>query len=225
MLEAETSFIAGLSDVMDLVEGLVRHLVATAAADESAAHFRSIDPSLSEIFDQASTTTSSWPRLSYTDAISLLSSRHATEPFAFKPAWGDSLHSEHEKWLAETHFRGPVFVTDYPATIKPFYMRPNDDDDKKTVACFDLLVPRAGELVGGSMREERLDRLVEKIRAAGMPEEEYEWYLDLRKYGTTMHGGFGLGWERLVSWLTGVNNLRECIAFPRAHGSSESFVA
>jgi asparaginyl-tRNA synthetase len=232
MLEAELSFCSSLGEVMDLVEALVRHLATNglSEAEDVADYFRSVDPSLSQtVLDQASTNGSSssspWPRISYTEAVDLLVSRHATEPFTFTPVWGESLQSEHEKWLAETHVGGPVFVTDYPATIKPFYMRPNDSDDGRTVACFDLLVPRIGELAGGSLREERLEELLEKMRAEGMDEAEYEWYLDLRRYGTTMHGGFGLGWERLVSWLTGVDNLKECIAFPRVRGGPDNFVA
>jgi asparaginyl-tRNA synthetase len=234
MLEAELSFCSSLAEVMNLVECLVRHLVTNGLSEvgDVAAYYQTLEPSLSQaLLDRSSMDgCSPWPRISYAHAVELLISRHVVEPFVFTPAWGEPLQSEHEKWLAETHVGGPVFVTDYPASIKPFYMRDNDSDlghdmTRKTVACFDLLVPRMGELAGGGLREERLDQLLEKMRARGMDEEEYEWYLDLRRYGTMMHGGFGLGWERLVSWLTGADNLKECIAFPRVHGGTDSFVA
>ncbi|KAG1843112.1 hypothetical protein DFJ58DRAFT_717829 [Suillus subalutaceus] len=133
--------------------------------------------------------------------------------FEFQPAWGRSLQSEHERWLSERLVGGPVFVTDYPTSLKPFYMRANDDG--QTVACFDLLVPFIGELVGGSLREERYSHLVEAIQRHGLKEEEYGWYVDLRKYGSAPHGGYGLGFERLISWMSGIENVRECIAMPR----------
>lgn len=155
-----------------------------------------------------------WQRMSYTDAVEKLQS--APAKFHFEPIWGQPLRSEHEKWLAEEFVKGPVFVVDYPKSLKPFYMRENTDG--KTVACFDLLVPHAGELAGGSVREERLDRLDEKMRLAGMDGTEYAWYRDLRRFGGSPHGGYGLGFERLVSWLSGIENVRECIPVPRWAG-------
>jgi len=146
----------------------------------------------------------------------------ATVRFVYKPDWGRPLQSEHERWLAETLVRGPVFVTDYPASLKPFYMRMNPDE--KTVACFDLLVPHVGELIGGSVREERYDVLETQMRGAGVIGEEvgkesgYQWYLDLRKNGGAPHAGFGMGFERLVSWVSGIDNVRECIPMPRWAG-------
>ncbi|KAF9050761.1 asparaginyl-tRNA synthetase [Hymenopellis radicata] len=155
-----------------------------------------------------------WTRMTYTQAVKLLSDAAPSTPFEFEPRWGASLQSEHERHLAEVIVRGPVFVTDYPKELKPFYMRENADG--KTVACFDLLVPYVGELAGGSMREERPDVLARKMEKDGMGGSEYAWYQDLRKYGGVPHGGYGMGFERLVSWLGGIDNVRECIPMPRS---------
>ena len=125
--------------------------------------------------------------------------------------------SEHERYLAEKHCKGPLILTDYPKEIKAFYMRENDD--KKTVAALDVLVPKVGEIIGGSQREERYDLLCDKFKAHNLDLEEYEWYLDLRKYGTVPHGGFGLGFERLVQFMTGTENIKDAIAFPRSPGN------
>ena len=130
------------------------------------------------------------------------------------------MQSEHERWLAEEYVRGPVFVTDYPAALKPFYMRLNAPDahGRETVACFDLLVPGLGELVGGSLREERVGLLEAALDRHGLDRKDYEWYLDLRKFGGAPHGGFGLGFERLISWMSGIESVRECIVMPRWAG-------
>lgn len=169
-----------------------------------------------------------WRRMTYTEAVKLLDAEHTHgHHFEFKPTWGESLSSEHERWLAEVCVGGPVFITDYPIGLKPFYMRINDDE--KTVACFDLLVPRIGELVGGSVREERWDVLARRMEGAGLllsneergnslDDSTYKWYADLRKYGGAPHGGFGLGFERLISWVSGIDNVRECIGMPRWTG-------
>ena len=152
----------------------------------------------------------------------LLAAHHAAHPgaFAYAPTWGAALQSEHERWLADVHARGPVFVTDYPAALKPFYMRLNAPDahGRETVACFDLLVPGLGELVGGSLREERVGLLEAALDRHGLDRKDYEWYLDLRKFGGAPHGGFGLGFERLISWMSGIESVRECIAMPRWAG-------
>jgi len=134
-------------------------------------------------------------------------------------SFGTDLATEHERWLAEKKFEGCVFVYDYPKAIKSFYMRSNDDGD--TVAAFDLLVPGVGELIGGSQREERLDVLLERLEEEGLSEEDYWWYLDLRRYGSVVHSGYGLGFERLVSYITGMDNVRDTIPFPRYPGSAE----
>ena len=156
-------------------------------------------------------------RLTYTQAVELL--EHAKDKFQYPVYWGCDLQTEHERYLTEQLFKKPVFVTDYPKEIKAFYMRINDDN--KTVAAADLLVPGIGEIIGGSQREERYDVLLNRIRELGLNEEDYSWYLDLRKYGGTKHAGYGLGFERLIMYITGVSNIRDVLPFPRTTGSAE----
>ncbi|KDQ19915.1 hypothetical protein BOTBODRAFT_83896, partial [Botryobasidium botryosum FD-172 SS1] len=249
MLEAELSFCENMEDVMGVVEGLIKHslndvrktceaelelLGATADADSGSdtAQERRMSPlELCETLggSSASSSSSAWQRMTYTQAVKELAAHDAASKgasqFQFRPRWGAPLQSEHEKWLAGSLVGGPVFVTDYPIDLKPFYMRLNNNedagnnaDDTGTVACFDLLIPRVGELVGGSLREERLAHLEHAMKKHGLPVEEYEWYLDLRRFGSVPHGGFGLGFERLVSWVAGIDNIRECIPFPRWPG-------
>ncbi len=141
------------------------------------------------------------------------------EEFQYKVEWGVDLQTEHERFLTEQIFNGPIFVTNYPKDIKAFYMRMNDDN--KTVAAVDMLVPGVGEIIGGSQREERYDLLVKRINDLGLKEEDYSWYLDLRRFGGVKHSGFGLGFERLIMYLTGVSNIRDVIPFPRTTGSCE----
>lgn len=210
MLEAELAFVDDLDSILDVVEGCAKAALQAAWAEcpDEMAYFRQ----KSEW--NAQKTSTEWPRVTYDAAVHLLQSHHG--PIA----WGSDLSTEQERWLAEQHFQGPVFVTHYPAELKPFYMRQSPDaqcsPQGDTVACFDLLVPGVGELAGGSLREERLPELKRAMHRKGLDEADYEWYLDLRRYGTVPHGGFGLGWERLISWLSGQENVRECIAFPRA---------
>jgi asparaginyl-tRNA synthetase len=224
MLEAEVGFLAAsepqaLSQVMDVAERVVRQITIHLSASSDLDYFLSQTPSLAS---QLAGLTSSTPyaRMTYTEAITLLETHASSNPtaFVFPPSWGASLQTEHERWLAESHVGGPVFVTDYPTPLKPFYMLPNPSSSpiRQTTACFDLLVPRLGELIGGSLREHREEHLRRAMREHGIKEEEYEWYLELRRWGTTRHGGFGLGWERLVACLTGLENVRDCVAFPRA---------
>ncbi|MBR5721372.1 MAG: asparagine--tRNA ligase, partial [Clostridia bacterium] len=156
-------------------------------------------------------------RLPYTEAIKILEQNK--EKFEYPVFWGCDLQTEHERFLTEQVYKAPVFVTDYPKEIKAFYMRLNDDG--KTVAAADLLVPGVGELVGGSQREERLEVLKERMKELGLDEKDYWWYLDLRKYGGTKHAGFGLGFERLIMYLTGMSNIRDVIPFPRTAGNAE----
>ncbi|TFL01528.1 hypothetical protein BDV98DRAFT_548024 [Pterulicium gracile] len=216
MLEAEWAFTERVEDICSLVEALLKSTWKHSCqeriglADEASSHLAHIAPQ----FEQGK----SWQRMTYTEAISELSKHQSTtkSPFVFDPKWGKPLQSEHERWLADTLVRGPVFVTDYPTSLKPFYMRANPDG--KTVACFDLLIPQIGELVGGSLREERLDVLKENMVRHNLSPELYGWYLDLRKYGGAPHGGFGLGLERLVSWMGAIENIRECIPMPRWAG-------
>jgi asparaginyl-tRNA synthetase len=156
--------------------------------------------------------------ITYTSAVALL--QKAKKTFKFPAEWGCDLQSEHERYLTEEAFSGnPVIVTDYPKEIKAFYMRENADG--KTVAAMDLLVPRVGELIGGSQREERLDVLERRIEELGLNKESYWWYLDLRRYGSVPHAGFGLGFERLVQFATGIENIRDVIPFPRTPGSAD----
>ena len=150
-------------------------------------------------------------RITYTEAIALL--EKADAKFEYPISWGLDLQSEHERYLCEQQFKKPVIVTDYPVEIKAFYMRLNDDG--KTVAAMDILAPKLGEIVGGSQREERLDILESRIKAQGMDPEDLWWYLDLRRYGTVPHAGFGLGFERLIMLVTGLQNIKDCIPFPR----------
>ena len=160
-------------------------------------------------------------RITYTDAINLLrnSKPYKKGKFEYDVEWGIDLQSEHERWLVEKKFKKPVIVRDYPKDIKAFYMRMNEDN--KTVAAMDVLFPGIGEVIGGSQREERLDKLVERMKAMDIPEHELYWYLDLRKFGGAPHAGFGLGFERMILFITGMNNIRDVIAFPRTPGSAE----
>jgi asparaginyl-tRNA synthetase len=160
---------------------------------------------------------STFARLSYTDAVKAL--QEARRSWEFPPEWGRDLQTEHERFLSEEVFKRPVIVTDYPKAIKPFYMRVNDDD--RTVRAMDVLVPRVGEIIGGSQREERYDVLTERLRESGLPEEPYWWYLDLRRFGTAPHSGFGLGLERMMMYLTGLKNIRDVIPFPRTPGNAD----
>src|SRR6185369_16047100 len=158
--------------------------------------------------------------LPYTEAIRILEkARDAGRQWEFPVFWGADLQSEHERYLTEETFKKPVVVTDYPKEIKAFYMRLNEDG--RTVRAMDVLAPRIGEIIGGSQREERYDALLEKIRAQGLPEKDYWWYLDLRRYGTAPHAGFGLGLERMIMYITGMKNIRDVIPFPRTPGYAE----
>lgn len=217
MCEAELAWTKNLEDVMRVVEGLVRS-IAQQVMQQNGDALKQIMLSGYEQCENIATSKEPWKRITYREAIFELEQVAGKDSslFQHQPTYEDGLRSEHERYLADKY--GPTFVTDYPAEQKPFYMRANDTGDgtqKATVACFDLLVPRVGELVGGSLREERLGKLVESMHKHGMPLENYEWYLDLRRYGSAPHGGFGLGWERLLSWLCGIENVRECIPFPR----------
>jgi asparaginyl-tRNA synthetase len=164
---------------------------------------------------------SPFKRLEYTDAIAIL--EKSGKAFEFPIGWGKDIQTEHERYLTEDHFKGPVIVMNYPKSIKAFYMRCNDGcpPGRETVAAMDVLVPRTGELIGGSQREERLDRLDQRLDEMGLPKQEYWWYRDLRRYGTVPHAGFGLGFERLIMFATGMQNIRDVIPFPRAPGQCE----
>ena len=159
---------------------------------------------------------SAFVTMTYTEAMAVL--EKADTKFEYPVAWGMDLQSEHERYLAEQYVKAPVIVIDYPKDIKAFYMRLNDDG--KTVAAMDVLAPGIGEIIGGSQREERLDILTQRMQDSGLNAEDYNWYLDLRRYGTVPHAGFGLGFERLLNYITGVANIRDVIPFPRAPGQA-----
>ena len=161
--------------------------------------------------------SSDFVRLPYEEAVEILS--NSKEKFEYEIDYGKDLQSEHERYLTERHFKKPVIVYNYPREIKPFYMRQNDDG--KTVAAMDILVPRIGEIIGGSQREERLDKLEARMKEMNLPPEDYWWYLDSRRFGSVPHSGFGLGFERMLMFLTGISNIRDVIPFPRTPNSIE----
>ncbi len=212
MIEPEIAF-AELPDDMELAEAFVKHLLSWAldkCGEDMAFFEKRVQPGLIGMLD--SVRSKSFAHITYTDAIAELE-RHA-ELFEFKPFWGCDLQTEHERYLSETVVNGPVIVTDYPKDIKAFYMRLNEDG--KTVRAMDVLVPRIGEIIGGSEREYRHDVLVDNMKAKGLDPASYWWYLDLRRFGSAPHAGFGLGFERLLRYVTGIENIRDVIPFPRA---------
>ncbi|MDQ3198568.1 MAG: asparagine--tRNA ligase [Verrucomicrobiota bacterium] len=217
MIEPEMAF-CDLDGDMDLAEALVKYLVQDIqkhCPDELGLFAKFVDKELSARLDFV--VERPFQRISYTEAIELL--RASGQKFEFPVEYGLNLQSEHERWLTEKHFKCPVTVFNYPKEIKPFYMRLNDDD--RTVTAMDLLVPGIGEIVGGSQREERLEVLEENLRRHNMNLADYKWYLDLRRYGTVPHAGFGLGFERMLMFVTGVANIRDVIPFARTPGSAE----
>ncbi len=217
MIEPEMAF-ADLTDDMQLAQDLIKYIlsyVMEVCRDDLAFFNSFVDKGLLERLEHVK--ASEFARVTYTDAVARLQSCGAE--FEYPVAWGMDLQTEHERYLTEQIFKQPVFVTDYPKEIKAFYMRLNDDN--RTVAAMDLLVPGIGEIIGGSQREERLEILQERMKQAGLPEEEYWWYLDLRRFGGTKHAGFGLGFERLVMYLTGISNIRDVLPFPRTTGNAE----
>ena len=217
MIEPEMAF-CDLNGNMDLAEEFVKYLIADArehCPDEMDLFARFVDKELLPRLDFV--VERPFQRVAYADAVDLL--KKSGEKFEFPVDYGLNLQSEHERWLTEKHFKCPVTVFNFPKEIKPFYMRFNDDG--KTVTAMDLLVPGIGEIVGGSQREERLEMLEENMRQHGMDPADYKWYLDLRRYGTAPHSGFGLGFERILMFITGVSNIRDVIPFARTPGSAE----
>ena len=217
MVEPEMAF-CDLEGDMEVAEEFLKHLLQTALCecDEDTKFFderiqKGIRANLEQI------VRSPFRRIPYTEAIGIL--ERSGEAFTFPVEWGLDLQTEHERFLTEKVFEGPVILYDYPKQIKPFYMYLNDDD--RTVRAMDVLVPRTGEIIGGSQREHREDRLLKRIVEAGLDPEEYRWYLDLRRFGTVPHAGFGLGFERLVQFVTGMANIRDVIPFPRTPKSAE----
>lgn len=211
MVEPEIAF-ADLEDDMNLAEDMLKYLI-NYVMEECPAELEffnaRIDKGLLERLKHVA--SSEFARVTYTEAVEIL--QKADKEFEYPVSWGIDLQTEHERYLTEEVYKRPVFVTDYPKDIKAFYMRLNDDE--KTVAATDLLVPGVGELIGGSQREERYDVLIRRIKEMGLNEEDYWWYLDMRRYGGTKHAGFGLGFERAIMYLTGMKNIRDVIPFPR----------
>jgi asparaginyl-tRNA synthetase len=214
MIEPEMAFY-DLSLNMELAESFVKHLVKTALDECSEdldffeeRYEKGLKERLQIVLDRP------FSRISYTEAVDML--LKSKKEFQYPVEWGKDLQSEHERYIAETVVGGPVILYNYPKTLKPFYMKANDDG--KTVACMDVLVPKIGEIIGGSQREDDLTKLEEGIRSHGLNPSDYDWYLDLRRFGTVPHSGFGLGFERAVQFITGMENIRDIIAFPRAAG-------
>lgn len=217
MVEPEICF-ADLADDMDLAEDMIKYIfkyVLDNCPEEMEFFNNFIDKGLLERLNHV--INSDFVRISYTDAVKELE-KHNDE-FEYKVSWGIDLQTEHERYLCEQIFKKPIFVTDYPIDIKAFYMKQNPDG--KTVAAADLLVPGIGEIIGGSQREENYDKLLNRMKELNMPIENYEWYLDLRKYGSCVHSGFGLGFERAIMYLTGMQNIRDVIPFPRTPKNCE----
>ncbi len=217
MIEPEIAF-AELSDDMELAEAMIKYVISYVM-DNCKAELEFLNKFVDkELLERLNSVVSSdFAKVTYTDAIKELEKYN--DEFEYKVSWGCDLQTEHERCLTERIFKRPVFVTDYPKEIKAFYMRQNDDG--KTVAAADMLVPGVGELIGGSQREERMDKLMEAIDRFGLNPEDYWWYLDLRKYGGAKHAGFGLGFERLIMYVTGISNIRDVEAFPRTTGNAD----
>jgi asparaginyl-tRNA synthetase len=216
MIEPEIAF-ADLSDNARLAEGMLKAIITTALnerGDDMAFFEERIEKGL--IAKLENIVNSDFTRMDYTDAIKILES--SKEKFEYPVKWGIDLQSEHERFLAEKHVKGPVVLMNYPKEIKAFYMRLNADE--KTVAAMDVLAPGIGEIIGGSQREERLEVLDARMTECGLDPAHYGWYRDLRRYGTVPHAGFGLGFERTVSYVTGLSNVRDVIPFPRTPGSA-----
>nr|WP_330368632.1 asparagine--tRNA ligase [Alkaliphilus metalliredigens] len=217
MIEPEIAF-ADLQDNMELAEDMLKYMiryVMEQAPEELEFFNQFVDKGLIDRLNHVA--NSEFGKVTYTEAVKML--QESGEEFEYPVEWGHDLQTEHERYLTEKVFKKPVFVMDYPKDIKAFYMRMNDDN--KTVAAMDLLVPGIGEIIGGSQREERLDVLTDRMKQMGLDEEEYWWYLELRKYGGVKHAGYGLGFERAIMYLTGMANIRDVISYPRTPKSAE----
>ncbi len=217
MVEPEMAFFE-LTDNMELAEAFLKRIVRDAldlCAEDMQFFNAQIDPKLLATLEKV--VSQEFVRLPYTEAVAIL--EKSGQKFDYPVTWGCDLQAEHERYLTETHFQRPVILFDYPRSIKPFYMRVNDDG--KTVRAMDVLVPNVGEIIGGSQREERLDVLEMRMKEQGLDPQAYWWYLDLRRYGTVPHAGFGLGLERAIQFISGMTNIRDVIPFPRTPGSAE----
>ncbi|MFO8102004.1 MAG: asparagine--tRNA ligase [Dehalococcoidia bacterium] len=217
MIEPEMAF-CDLECNMEVAEEMLKYLaeaVKENCAEDLELFTRFVDKELPETIDNV--ISSSFERISYEEAVEILAA--SKQKFEYEVSFGKDLQSEHERYLTEKHFKKPVTIYNYPKEIKPFYMRQNDDG--RTVAAMDVLVPRVGEIIGGSQREERLDKLEARMKELGLRPEDYWWYLDSRRYGGVPHSGFGLGFERLLMFFTGISNIRDVIPFPRTPGNIE----
>lgn len=217
MIEPEVAF-ADLDDVAKLAKDYIQYMIKTAmekCPDDLAFLAKKNNPDLLEVLNHVA--TSDFAKVTYTEAVDILLKADAT--FEYEVKWGGDLQTEHERYLAETHFKKPVIVTDYPKSIKAFYMKQNDDG--KTVRAMDVLVPGVGEIIGGSQREDDLTKLQTRMKEMELNEKEYWWYLDLRKFGSVPHAGFGLGFERAVMYITGMSNIRDVIPFARTPKNAE----
>ncbi len=217
MIEPEIAF-ADLTDNMELAWDMIQHIIAHVmkTCTQELEFFNSfVDKTLLKRLNELAAST--YKRVTYTEAVEILEKCGAD--FKYPVKWGIDLQTEHERYLTEQVFKCPIFVTDYPKEIKSFYMRLNDDN--KTVAAMDLLVPGVGEIIGGSQREERMDVLLARMAECNLSPEDYWWYVNLRKYGGTKHAGYGLGFERIIMYLTGVSNIRDVIPYPRTVGNAE----
>lgn len=217
MIEPEMAF-CNLDEMMTLIEDFIKNMFKFAldqAAEEMNFFNKWIDEGRREMIENI--VDADFGRITYTEAIEIL--ENSGQDFEYPVSWGVDLQSEHERYLTEEHFKKPIMVKDYPKEIKAFYMRQNDDG--KTAAAVDCLVPGVGEIIGGSQREERYDRLEARMKELNMDLDKYSWFLDIRKYGTVPHSGFGLGFERLLMYLSGMQNIRDVISFPRTPGSAE----
>lgn len=234
MIEPEMAFY-DLEDNINLAEAFIRYIIRFAMdhhpqdleflgkrlEEEEAQKPQAERSELGLLPKLEFVLSNDFERITYTDAIEILVQSPASrkKKFRYEPSWGMDLQSEHERWLVEKHFKKPVVVTNYPKSIKAFYMRQNDDG--KTVSAMDILAPGIGEIVGGSQREERLERLLQRMQEMNIPSQELWWYLDSRRFGTAPHSGFGLGFERMVQFVTGMTNIRDSIAFPRTPKNAE----
>ena len=217
MIEPEMAF-TDINGNMDMAEAMIKHIINYVLEnnrDEIEFFNKFVDKGLLERLENV--RTSDFERITYTEAVEKL--KESGEKFDFSVEWGIDLQTEHERYLTEKIYGKPVFVTDYPKEIKAFYMRHNDDN--KTVAAMDLLAPGVGEIIGGSQREERYDVLMNKVEEFGIEAEDLWWYLELRKFGCAYHSGYGLGFERLIMYLTGIGNIRDVIPFPRTPNNAE----
>ena len=217
MIEPEMAFYE-LDDNMSLAEEFLKRIasdVLVKCGEDMEFFNQRIDDTVLATLEKI--VDSEFVRLPYTEAVEVLEKSGKT--FEYPVNWGTDLQSEHERYLTEEHFEGPVILFDYPKTIKPFYMKLNDDD--RTVRAMDVLVPRVGEIIGGSQREDRLDVLEARMKEQELNPDDYWWYLDLRRFGTVPHSGFGLGLERVIQFATGMTNIRDVIPFPRTPGSAE----